>query len=150
MKILWGLILVWPAMVFSAVSLSFVETAAAVQVTANGGYHEYRMVLQGVDPYITYYTQRPNSTSGLAALPDFVKAWKVGQNNFQDNPPTAVLYGGIINQTPNKSHNFYIFQLSSPELDLANHQVSYIAKWIGGSKMLFQNMVLNYAVLVIN
>ncbi|MGA8334560.1 MAG: hypothetical protein WB761_07460 [Solirubrobacteraceae bacterium] len=63
----------------------FVQTARAV--TADGT----TLTLKDVTPSTLYFSDRPKRIVGHMTTVDFVDLWAEGDNNFEEDPPNAVL-----------------------------------------------------------
>lgn len=131
----------------SVINLSFVLTAkTAILKTNNDG--TYRLTFIGINPFITYFTNRPKRNQGVAAMQNFMKAWNVGTNNFQVTPPNATLTAVKINNVENTNQQFYIFTLTSPKYNQEQNVMQFIAKPIT-QKILFKDVRFDNATLVI-
>ncbi|OGT31831.1 MAG: hypothetical protein A3E87_02550 [Gammaproteobacteria bacterium RIFCSPHIGHO2_12_FULL_35_23] len=134
-----------------SVSLSFVQTASLAQLSAIPGQpNQYRLILANVSPYITYFTERPGSVSGLALVPNFVNSWQVGANSFATNSPNAVIYAGQINGSINSSNEFYVVKLSSPMYSIQANEMSYIVTPLANQKFILSELSFQNMILVIN
>jgi hypothetical protein len=132
----------------NTINLLFVLTAKTAVLKANND-GSYTLTFFGVNPYITYFTNRPNRHQGLAAVEDFMKAWTVGSNNFQVNPPNAMLTAVRINNVENNNQQFYIFTLTSPKYNLKQNVMQFIARPIT-QKILFKDVRFDNATMVID
>src|SRR5262249_28272945 len=63
----------------------FVQTAQGV--TSDGK----TLTLEGVTPSTLYFSDRPQRIVGQMSTTDFVELWAEGENNFEEDPPNAVL-----------------------------------------------------------
>ena len=63
----------------------FVQTAGAV--TSDGT----TLTLKDVTPSTLYFSDRPKRIVGHMTTVDFVDLWAEGDNNFEEDPPNAVL-----------------------------------------------------------
>jgi len=131
----------------AVINLSFVLTAkTAILKTNNDG--TYRLTFIGVNPYITYFNNRPKRNQGVAAMQNFMKAWNVGANNFQVNPPNAMLTAVKINNVENNNQQFYIFTLTSPKYSQKQNVMQFIAEPLT-QKILFKDVRFDNATMMI-
>ena len=63
----------------------FVQTARAI--TSDGA----TLTLKDVTPSTLYFSDRPKRIVGHMTTVDFVDLWAEGDNNFEEDPPNAVL-----------------------------------------------------------
>ena len=68
------------------------EIQALFVQTANSAEHiDGRIVLRAVGPSTLFFSDRPQRVVGHIGTPQFVDIWGVGENNFAEDPPNAVL-----------------------------------------------------------
>jgi len=132
----------------NVVNLMFILTAKTAILKANRP-GLYTLTFIGINPYLTYYTNRPNRTQGLATIGNFMKAWNVGQNNFQTNPPNALITATKINNLENINQQFYIFTLTSPKYSQQQNAIQFVAKPLS-QKILFKDIRFDNTTMVIN
>jgi len=63
----------------------FVQTSLAAE------HVDGRIILRSVSPSTLYFSDRPQRVVGHIGTPQFVDIWGVGENNFAEDPPNAVL-----------------------------------------------------------
>src|SRR4051812_6623071 len=63
----------------------FVQTSLAAE------HVDGRIILRSVTPSTLYFSDRPQRVVGHIGTPQFVDIWGVGENNFAEDPPNAVL-----------------------------------------------------------
>jgi hypothetical protein len=135
---------------FSEVNLLFVLTAKKAVLKTNSnksGY--YTLTLYGVNPYITYFSDRPSRIQGLAATENFIEAWNVGPNNFKTNPPNAAITATKINMLENDNGQFYIVTMSQPKYDSQKSILQFTVKPLQ-QKLLFKDIQLDNPTIVID
>lgn len=135
----------------ASLRLFFIQTAqtASIQPDPNkSGY--YTLTLTGINPYITYFSDRPNRIKGIAPTDNFVKAWSVGGNSYAQNNPNAVITAAKIDQTINQNSNNYVVSLSSPVYDQRNLQIRYTMKPLPAENFFFKQLTFDYVVLFID
>ncbi|PIQ43778.1 MAG: hypothetical protein COV52_04875 [Gammaproteobacteria bacterium CG11_big_fil_rev_8_21_14_0_20_46_22] len=113
--------------------------------------NNYQLSLQGVRPYITYYTQRPDRQSGSALLSNFLNTWTMGgAQSFANNPPNIVVYPGQINGTANTSVHFTVGVMSNPQYNVGTGIFSCVITPLPEQTFLLDNTDLENVVLIIN
>jgi hypothetical protein len=136
---------------FSNVNLMFIQTAKTAALTTiqnKTGY--YTLTLTGVNPYVTYFSERPNRLQGVASLENFVKAWDVGTNSLKDNNPNGVITAVKINGLTNSNEKTFLITLSSPNYNLQKSELSYTVKAMDTSGFLFKDIRLEDVILVLD
>src|SRR3954454_6876838 len=63
----------------------FVQTSLAAE------HVDGRIILRSVTPSTLYFSDRPGRVVGHIGTSQFVDIWGVGENNFAEDPPNAVL-----------------------------------------------------------
>lgn len=110
----------------------------------------YQLLLEDVDPYVTCYTRRPNRVRTPAPTINFVKAWKSGDNSFEENNPNATLITAKTDDVVNINPTPLIIQLSSPKYD-GHSEMSFVIAPVGDTEELIVNQLnLKGIVLVVN
>ncbi|MGD9152978.1 MAG: hypothetical protein PVG30_04905 [Gammaproteobacteria bacterium] len=132
----------------TGINLLFILTAKTAILKANRS-GLYTLTFIGVNPYLTYYTNRPNRTQGLAAVENFMKAWNVGPNSFQTNPPNAVITAAKINNLENSDQQFYLFTLTSPKYNQQQGAIQFVAQSLS-QKIYFKDVRFDNVMMVID
>ena len=132
------------------VNLMFVQTAKAAILKKLGSRGYYTLTLYGVNPYSTFYSERPKRISGITAIGDFVKAWNVGENNFHMNNPNALLTSALIDGVANKSSTFYLIKCSTPKYSVQKSILSYVVKPLPKHELMFEHIKLDYVTLMLD
>lgn len=131
------------------ISWSFVQTAnEGILYKVSGS--EYKLLLNGVSPYITSFGLRPNRMAKLLDTMSFISTWNFGQNNFGNNPPNALIVASAINEVLNKNQTFYLATLSSPKYDADNNRVSYVVKFLEEKNTIIKQLKLQNVTIMIN
>lgn len=139
-----------PAQQQAAPNVSFVIASPAAQLQKMGNGH-YRFVMGNVPPYIRLYTQRPQRSTALANMQNFIASWGVGGNtSFQSVNPNAVIYAAKINGADNTANRFTVGILSNPSYNLARHEFSCDILPLPGQQFLFSKIDYENVLLVIN
>jgi hypothetical protein len=108
-------------------NVSFLQTAEHVTlVPINKKQGLYKLTLQQVRPYVTYYSDRPNRVIGQISNKKFYAKWQEGKNSFSKDSPNAVLSGiqDIYHQVQAVN---VVMSLSNPVYDSASKSISYEA-----------------------
>lgn len=132
------------------INLLFIQTAKSAVLKKLSRHGYYTLTLYDVNPYTTYYSERPKRESGIAAVENFIKAWDVGKNNFQQNNPNILLTAASIDGVPNKDSTFYLLTCSTPEYNIKNGTLVYVVKPLPKHKLIFEHIKLDYVTLIID
>lgn len=130
--------------------ISFVITASQGQLTSlpNG---EYLLRLEGVGPYITYFTRRPCYSSGLAATANFVRAWGIGDDSFSKDNPTGVLTAAMIGGVLNKNTSIKVLRFSRPDYNFGNSTMRFVVSPVGqNNQIIIKNTRYRNVALTLN
>ena len=114
----------------------FVQTAAEgiIQHDKING-KKLTVVLKNINPYVTYFTNRPNRKSGQIPIEKFLGLWKEkGKNNFKQDAPNADVHAVRMGAktSDNKLLNF-VLVLINPQYDKANNTLTYTVQPVEGS-----------------
>ena len=71
----------------ATVSLLFVQNATGITYNKTSN----TLTLEGVNPVVTYFSDRPYRIAGHVLLPGFIQLWDEGSDSFKDDPPNANL-----------------------------------------------------------
>ena len=100
----------------------FVQTARAI--TSDGT----TLTLKDVTPSTLYFSDRPKRIVGHMTTVDFVDLWAEGDNNFEEDPPNAVLaYLEPSGEAPKDA----VVVLQQPHLE--NGELSYSIETLEGT-----------------
>ena len=99
----------------------FVQTARAV--TSDGT----TLTLKDVTPSTLYFSDRPRRIVGHMTTVDFVGLWAEGDNNFEEDPPNAVL---AFLEAGDKAPEDAVVVLQQPRLE--NGELSYSIETLEG------------------
>ncbi len=67
--------------------VDFLFVQAAAKISLKDGL----LRLETANPHTLYFSDRPDKISGILPTKDFVEHWDEGTDNFQEEPPNAVL-----------------------------------------------------------
>lgn len=111
----------------------FVQTAGSAIVSAvPNKKNTYILILKNVNPYVTYFTERPNRIAGLMPLEEFLKYWQEGKNNFSKNIPNASLVAYHKKKFKGKQLVQHVIELTAPTYNANKKTVTYIIHDLGG------------------
>ena len=100
----------------------FVQTARAI--TSDGT----TLTLKDVTPSTLYFSDRPKRVVGHMTTVDFVDLWAEGDNNFEEDPPNAVL---AFLESGDEAPEDAVVVIQQPRLE--NGQLSYSIKTLEGT-----------------
>ena len=100
----------------------FVQTARAV--TSDGA----TLTLTDVTPSTLYFSDRPKRIVGHMTTVDFVDLWGEGDNNFEEDPPNAVL---SFLESGDEAPEDAVVVLQQPHLE--NGELSYSIQTLEGN-----------------
>ena len=78
-----------------------------------------------------------------------MKAWNVGSNSFQVNPPNAVITAVKINNLENSNQQFYIFTLTSPKYNQQQGAMQFVAQPLS-QKIYFKDIRFDNVMMVMD
>ena len=99
----------------------FVQTANAI--TSDGT----TLTLKAVTPSTLYFSDRPKRIVGHMTTVDFVDLWAEGDNNFEEDPPNAVL---AFLEPGDEAPEDAVVVLQQPRLE--NGELSYFVETLEG------------------
>ena len=93
---------------------------------------QYHLVLEGVQSYVMYFSDRPKRFSGLISTERFVSLWHARQkNNFSKDAPNVAVSGMKLHRIFRNKEMSVVFSLENPVYDDKNHTVTYDADLVG-------------------
>jgi hypothetical protein len=128
----------------------FIQTAKSAVLKKLSTHGYYTLMLYNVNPYSTYYVERPERESGIIPVGEFIKTWDTGKNSFQQNNPNAFLTAAFIDGVSNKDSKFYLLTCSTPQYDLKNNTLIYVVKPLPRHTLIFEYIKLDYVTLIID
>lgn len=122
----------------------FVQVAKSGELKADPQQpNTYCLTLKTVEPFTSYFTDRPNRLTGLMPTSNFVAIWQNG--DIKRTPPNVAMETSNLK---NGQRVNQVLELSNPIYDAQNHQISYTAKALNNTTV--QTMSLGYTVLFID
>jgi hypothetical protein len=128
----------------------FVQSAKAAILKKLGERGYYTLTLYDVNPYVTYYKERPSRDNGIFASQELIKIWDQGENSFYTNNPNGLLMATQIDGLANKNGKFYLLTCSTPKYELEKGQFSYVVKPLPNQQFIFDHIQLTGVTLVLD
>jgi hypothetical protein len=115
----------------------FAQSAGKVKIQASEkDPSTYKVALKNVDPYITYFTDRPYRSTNIMPIEKFVKLWhKHHGDHFSHIPPNADLIGTKGGFFSDHKLMHFVVELTEPYYDRRAKTLTYIVKPVKGSVM---------------
>jgi len=135
---------------FAQINLLFIQTASHAvlkEMPNRPGY--YQLILEDINPYVTYFSQRPKRLGGIVPVENFVKAWNIGPNNFADNNPNGVLVPCTIDGALNTGEEVNLVTLSHPNYYPTKNILVYLVKPILTQRFVFKEIKYEHVTLLI-
>ncbi len=98
----------------SGVTLLFVQNAQGISYDKR----KKTLTLEGVNPSVTFFSDRPYRIAGHVLIPGFIQLWDEGGDSFKDDPPNAnisILEGGKVKSA--------VVEIADPQFK--NNQLTY-------------------------
>lgn len=134
-------------------SVLYIQTAKLAslkQTNAKAG--TYQLTLTGVNPMVTYFSDRPTRVEGQIGNAVYLQTWNQGgKNSFDKDAPNAVVSGVAKLGLENKSVNI-VMELSQPVIDTKHQTITYQAKALSSSEssLVLDAARLNFATVFID
>lgn len=130
----------------SNTSVLFIQIANQGQfIPKPGQYNTYTLKLKKVDPFTSYFTDRPKRITGILPTNQFVNLWHT--KDIKTTPPNVALETSNIQ---NGKRINRILVLSDPIYDVKGQEINYTAKILDKNAAPLGNIVLGYTVLFID
>ena len=123
--LLAGLSLVYadhPVKSSKPLKLLFIQTARSGKLIATGSRKKYTLVLSQLNPYVTYFADRPKRITGVMPLSTFIQHWSQGTNSFAFDKPNVGLEGVLSDSTHSAQ---YLFKMSDPRYNIKTKTMHY-------------------------
>lgn len=110
----------------------FVMTAPQAQIMPLAQHKDtYQIKLSGLQPMVTYFSDRPQRFAGTTSIDEFLKIWQDNKLNTHRNRPNV----SLVSYSPGEnSAKVYVFELKQPKFDAKTGSIAFNAKAIGESK----------------
>ena len=128
-------------------NLLFIQVANSGELIPNNEEpNTYRLVLKQVDPFTSYFTDRPNRSTGLVSTNQFVDIWN-SETDISKSPPNVAIETSNI-QNGTKINRVLV--LTNPTYDADKQEVTYTAKILGKKPTPMKRLSIGYTVLFID
>lgn len=121
--------------------IQMADNGSVTPIADRPGY--YLLTLNGVKPYIGYFSDRPARVSGLYPTPQFADKWQdsKGKDSFNKMPPNAAL-SALRNDWFSKKIVGLPLQLTEPHYDASKQTMTYTVQLLPGvsTKLPIKNM----------
>lgn len=109
----------------------FVMTAPSAQLKPIANtHHGYELTLVGMQPHVTYFTEKPQRKTGTTTMAEFLKIWQSNHLNEGNKQPNVSLVSYADSQQP----LVYVFEVHNPRYDVVTGKMQFTAVAIGDSK----------------
>lgn len=124
----------------------FIQVANSGQLMPSpGASNTYKLTLDNVDPFTSYFTDRPKRVTGILPTSQFVSLWHT--QDIQTTPPNVALE---TLDTKNGKRINRVLVLSNPIYDAKKQQINYTAKILDRNAAPLGNVAMGYTVLFID
>lgn len=89
-----------------AIDFLFVQSADRVV------YEDGTLALEGINPAVVFFSDRPNRIAGHLTMPAFLELWEEGADSFAEDPPNAVL-SALVDESMTEA----VVTLTNPRLE---------------------------------
>ncbi len=118
------------------VNYLFVQSANRVKIEVNKKHpHTYKITLKNVNPYVTYFSDRPNRETNTMSTEKFIRLWHRKGDNLSKNPPNADLVATQVGFFSDHKLINFVVELTEPHYDPKAKTLTYIAKPLKGSTL---------------
>lgn len=119
----------------SKISYLFIQSASKAVIEQVPSHpDQYQLILTQIQPFVSYFSDRPNRITGIIPVNQFLDIWKNGNNSFSKVPPNVGVSGSKIHGFFNKTATSFVLELSHPRYDLKNKSLSYDVKFLSSNK----------------
>ncbi|BCA94133.1 hypothetical protein TUM19329_04940 [Legionella antarctica] len=88
----------------------------------------YQLILTNVQPYVTYFSDRPNRITGLMSIDNFLKEWQSNvTSGFKKDAPNVGIEGIKLNAFSRSQPISVVMVLSNPIYDKKANTLTYTA-----------------------
>lgn len=115
----------------------FVQTAGTGTIEAIAGKdNTFKITLKQVNPYATYFAERPAKKAGFIPIQKFLSLWaKKEDNKLGANAPNAFFHAMHAEQGKEDKVLNVALELAEPVYDSATQTLTYLAKPLNASSM---------------
>ena len=136
----------------SDTSYLFVQNAKHATLSAvKGQANTYTLTLLDANPFVSYFSDRPNRVTGLMSVTDYIqKYWQTGSNSFAKDQPNASLEGVNVHLLGKDNVSDYTVELSNPVYNAKADSMTYTIHALNGSNALPNNASFDYSAVFID
>ncbi|MGE3920714.1 MAG: hypothetical protein AB7F64_07225 [Gammaproteobacteria bacterium] len=141
----FGFLIIWAGFASASqqnkhhIRLMFVQTAGKVSIQPLAGHkNTYTITLRQMNPYVTYFSNRPYRVAGMLTVQNFINRWNQGKGpaNFNQNPPNASLVA-LKSKFLEKSQSInFALEVSHPQYNRAQQSLTYTIHALKGGKQI--------------
>lgn len=144
----------WASKTTPPLSFLFVQSAdSAVLAPVKEHPGQFTLTLKKVNPYVTYFSDRPNRVTGMMPTAEFMAIWqKKGKDSFAHDAPNVNIEGMKLHYIiKNKSVSF-VAELLNPQVDAKTHDITYDIQVLGAHQDLVphKSVTLHQVVLFLD
>ncbi len=135
----------------AAEPLLFVQTAQTASLTPDAKTpNAYTLTLNGVNPQVLWFMDRPGRTAGNMGMKKFVAAWKntTDKDNFKIDHPNAALLSVSMEEDDSGKETAPVFTISQPNYDADHKTMTYHAVLVNGSDKPLEMDMKDVAVFI--
>ena len=119
------------------VQLLFIQTAETATISANNNQPGvYKLKLDQVRPYITYFSDRPHRITGVLPLEKYLADWSKGEKSFKQDNPNAGIISATFDAVGMNGIQTDVLELSHPQYNKMAKTLIYTVKTIGKIKAI--------------
>ena len=131
------------------IAAQFVQTAKSATIVSIAEVKgEYKITLTNVDPYVSFFSDRPERVTGMLPLVEFIKDWNSDtKNSMRRDPPNVAIEGMQTSGEPIQ----LLGVLSQPKYEQAVGKMTYRFKLLSTpAKPIPSKIDLAYTVIFID
>ncbi|MDX1837291.1 hypothetical protein [Legionella taurinensis] len=118
----------------------FIQSAetGVLNVTPEKG--TYQLVLKNIQPYVTYFSDRPQRVTGLLPIERFLNEWQSNaKNGFKKDAPNVGIEGIQLHAFSRNQRINVVMVLSNPAYDKKANTLTYTAQALNGKQDAIKN-----------
>jgi hypothetical protein len=124
------------------------NSASAVLNPVNNKPGTYTLTMKNVQPYINYFSERPNRMTGVMPTDKFFQAWQKGQDSFAKDAPNVSVSGIKLHGIYQQKVMNYVLALSNPHYDVKKNEITYDAKSLENGHIALNKAITLHNVVV--
>jgi hypothetical protein len=131
----------------------YIQTANNASLTQlNKSKQSYQLTLSGVNPMVTYFSDRPERLVGQIGNAVYLQTWNQGgKQSFDKDAPNAVV-SGVANVNGKSKNVNVVMELSNPVVNMKKHTITYDAESLSSTetKLNLNHANLHYTTVFID